>query len=166
LLALVPASCSTPPPPPKPAEPPPEAVAPPPRPVRPILHAAWSFQTGPDACVAVAKAGPASLQVAVRRAGLIRLTVSLPGGAPRRPVARFAGPAGRWLISGSNPVHREALFTLERNDASLSRILILLSGGTLNLEPPGEDFPILSLPETGAEGQQWFTCVRRIVNWT
>jgi hypothetical protein len=167
LLALSPACCTTPPPPPKPAEPVPEVLGPPvPHAARPVLHAAWSFQTEPDACTAVAKAGAAALQIAVRREGRIRLTVSVPAGAPAKPAVRFNGPAGRWLIPGSPAGPRQDVFTLARDDISLSRILMLLSGGTLNLEPPGEDLPILSLPESGAEGQQWFACVRRIVNWT
>ena len=167
LLALLPACCATPTPPPKPAEPAPEAQAPPQvHAARPVLRAAWSFQTGPDACVALARAGSAVLQIAVRREGLIRLTVSLPGDAPARPVAHFSGPAGRWLVPGTHAGGREVLFTLDRNETSLSRILMLLSGGALNLDPPSQDLPILSLPESGADGQQWFACVRGIVIWT
>lgn len=166
LLALLPACCTAPQPAPKPAEPTSAVQAPPPPHVRPVLHAAWSFQTGSDACVAVAKAGAASLQIAVRREGLIRLTLSLPGAPPPRPVARFIGPAGRWVVQGSPAGRHDVLFTLGRNNTSLSRILMMLSGGVVSLEPPGEDSPILSLPESGPEGQQWFTCVRGIVIWT
>jgi hypothetical protein len=167
MLALLPVCCAAPQPPPKPPEPAPEAQAPPPRhPPRPILRTAWSFQSTPDACIALAKAGAASLQISVRREGLIRLTISLPGDAPAKPVARFTGPAGRWLIPGIHPAPRVELFTLARDETSLSRILVLLSGGTLNLQPAGGDLPILSLPESGAEGQHWFACVRGIVTWT
>ena len=88
------------------------------------------------------------------------------GDAPITPVVHFSGPAGRWLMLGAHAGPREALFTLDRNEISLSRILILLSGGILDLEPSVEDLPILSLPESGAEGQDWFACVRRIVIWT
>jgi hypothetical protein len=65
-----------------------------------------------------------------------------------------------------NHAGRQDLFTLGRNATSLGRILTLLSGGTLSLEPPGEDLPILSLPESGVAGQRWFACVRGIVIWT
>lgn len=162
LFTLLPACCASPP---KPAEPAPEAP-PPPRPhaARPILRAAWSFQTGPDACIALAKAGSTSLQIVVRPEGLIRLGLSLPGDAPGRPVASFSGSAGRWQILGTHAGRREVLFTLGRDEFSLSRILMLLSGGLLNLEPAGEDLPILSLPESGAEGQKWFACARHSVN--
>jgi hypothetical protein len=163
LLALWPACCASPPP--KAAEQAPEAPpAPPVQAARPVLRAAWSFQTAPDACVALAKAGPASLQITVRPERLIRLTVALPGDAPDKPTARFNGPAGHWLILGMRAGRREALFTLGRDETSLSRILVLLSGGMLNLEPRGEDLPILSLPESGAQGREWFACARRSVN--
>jgi hypothetical protein len=167
-LALLPACCASPKPaPPPPPEPAPEVQAPPPPPVvRPTLHATWSFQTEPDTCVAVAKAGAASLRIAVPAEGLIRLTVTLPGDTPAKPVAHFSGPAGRWLLPGTHAGRRENLFTLHRDATSLGRILVLLSGGVLNLEPPGEDLPVLSLPESGADGQRWFACVRRIVIWT
>ena len=39
------------------------------------------FPDRPDACVALARAGRASLQIAVRREGMMRLTLSLPGDA-------------------------------------------------------------------------------------
>jgi hypothetical protein len=167
LLALLPACCAAPQPTPPPAEPAPEQQpAPPAQAARPILRAAWSFRTGSDAYAATARAGPTSLQVVVRREGLIRLTMSLSRDAPPAPVAHFSGPAGRWLVPGRQAGRRVVLFTLGRNETSLSRILMLLSGGALNREPPGEDLPILSLPEPGAEGQQWFACVRSIVTWT
>lgn len=164
LLALVPVCCTSPHPAPKPAEPAPEPPPPPRHAARPTLRAAWSFQAGPDACVALAKAGGTSLRITVHPEGLVRLTMSVPGDAPDRPVAHFNGPAGHWLLLGSHVGRSEALFTLGRDEISLSRILMLLSGGTLNLEPPDEDLPILSLPESGAEGQAWFVCARNSVN--
>lgn len=164
LLALSAACCTTPSAPPNSAEPAPEVLGPPPPPApRPVLRAAWSFQAKPDACTAIAKAGATSMQIVVRREGLIRLTVAVRGDAPAKPVVHFDGPAGRWLIAGGPAGPRLEGFYLARDETSLSRILMLLSGGTLNLEPRGEDLPILSLPESGAEGQQWFACVRRIV---
>ena len=127
LLALLPACCTSPPAPaPTPAAALPEPPPPPP-PVpaaRPVLHAAWSFQSEPDACVAVARAGAASLEIAVPRDGPIRLTLALPGSRPTRPVARFQGPAGRWLIPGTHAGRRLDLFTLARDETSLSRILV------------------------------------------
>jgi hypothetical protein len=166
LLALLPACCAAPKPVPPPPEPALELPLPPPAPpVRPVLRAEWTFQTGPDSCIALARAGSASLQIAVQREGLIRLTVSLSGETPIRPVAQFSGPAGHWLSSGTHAGRRAVVFTLNRTNTSLSQILMLLSGGALNVGPSDGDVPILSLPESGADGQQWFACVRRIVTW-
>lgn len=131
-----------------------------------MLRAAWSFRTGPDACVALAKAGSSNVQIAVRPEGLIRLSVSLPGNAPTRSVAHFSGPAGHWLMLATHTGPHEVLFLLARDETSLSRVLILLSGGMLDLGTPGDDLPILSLPESGAEGQEWFACARSSVNGT
>jgi hypothetical protein len=167
LLALLLACCTAPHPPPKPTEPaldlPPP---PPPPPARPVLRAAWSFRSGPDACIALAKAGASNLQIAVRPEGLIRLSLSLPGDSPARSVAHFSGPAGHWLMPATHTGPHEVLFLLARNETSLSRVLILLSGGMLDLETPSFDLPILSLPESGAEGQEWFACARSSVSGT
>jgi hypothetical protein len=79
----------------------------------------------------------------------------------------FSGPAGHWLIPALRaPRPREVLFLLARDETSLSRVLILLSGGLLEVEPADEDLPILSLPESGAEGQDWFACARGSVDGT
>ena len=96
--------------------------------------------------------------------GPIRLSVSLPQDAPAKPEAHFSGPAGHWLILGSHGAHHEARITLVRGDIALCRILMLLSGGALTLEPAAEDEPILSLPESGANGRDWFACARVSVN--
>jgi len=112
----------------------------------------------------LAKAAGTSLLVTIRPTGPIRLVVSLPVPPPERPSVRFSGPAGQWSIQGGGPAGRlQAVFPLPRNDAALGRILILLSGGTLAIGPSEAGLPILSLPESGAEGQQWFLCARHSV---
>jgi hypothetical protein len=146
--------------------PPPTAPAPPPPPppakaARPVVHAAWTFRTGPD-CIALATAGRVRLTVAVRRSGPVRLTVVMPAEATRRPIAQFRGPAGAWSIHGIVS-GREAVFSMRRDMDALSRVLMLLSGGMLALEPSDGDLPILDLPPSGGEGQQWFDCARNSV---
>lgn len=140
-----------------PPPPPPPPVAP------PTLRAAWSFHSGSDACIAVAKAGAASLQISVRPVGPIRLNLSLTRDIPEHPVARFNGPAGSWLMQGTRAGPRSAVFLLGRSDVSLSRVLLLLSGGRLRLESPENDLPILLLPESGTSGDDWFACARNSV---
>jgi hypothetical protein len=164
LLALLPACCAPKPPAPAPVAtlplpPPPPA----PRPARPVLHATWSFDSDAESCTAIARAGATQLQIVVRPGGPIRLSLSLPMEPPARPVARFAGPAGRWLIAGAHAGRREAIFPLDHNEGGLSRILMLLSGGTFDLQPPEDDLPILLLPGSGHDGDRWFACARHHV---
>lgn len=167
LTALALACCA---PPPQPPPAPPPAVAlplpPPPPVVAPTLHAAWSFQVTAKDCLALAQAGRSRLEIAVRPEGAIRLVLSLPQDAPARPIAYFSGPAGHWLIAGAPLAHRQALFLLPRNDTSLSRILMLLSGGTFAPGPADLALPMLSLPESGADGRHWFACARSSVSGT
>ena len=122
----------------------------------------WSFQTDPDACIASASAGRTRLLVAVRRNGPIRLSVALPAEAAGHPVAQFHGPAGQWTSAGFAG-HHEIVFNLGHDMNALSRVLMLLSGGTLNLESPERNLPILDLAQSGNEGQQWFGCARNLV---
>ena len=134
------------------------------------MRAAWSFQAAQDSCVALARAGSASLRILISADGMIRLTLTMPGQSGATPVARFNGPAGNWLMKGALLPSRQsallATFSLPRNDTSLSRILMLLSGGMLELGPADAGLPILALPESGDDGRQWFICARRSVTGT
>lgn len=155
------ASCAKPVPVPPPAPPP----APPPRAfraVQPRLHAAWEFKADSDSCVAAAAAGSTRLELAVRSNGPIRLTVSLPNGSSGRPVARFDGPAGNWSVTGWH-AGRTVVFVLGHDINALSRVLMMLSGGVLDLQSPAKNLPIVTLAPSGASGQHWFACARRNV---
>ena len=156
--ALLLASCTRPVPKP-PAEPPP----PPPKPARPSVHASWSFQTKPDACLASAGAGGTRLEVAVQRKQPIRLRVTFPTDTDGKIIANFSGPAGAWTVPGWHAGKRDVVFTLGRSMDSLSRVLMLLSGGVMNFDSPGKDLPIFNLSASGAAGQRWFTCARHVV---
>lgn len=162
LLAM--AGCAHPPAPPPVATLPEPPPPPPLRPPRPVLRAAWSFQATPDACVAQARAGATSLSVTIRESGPIRLTLVLPYNAPVHALARFSGPAGTWDARAGATFRHATSFFLPRRNAALGRILVLLSGGQFILDQPHA--PILSLPESGAPGRQWFACARRSVNGT
>ncbi len=145
--------------------PPPEPPPPPPRAVRPMVHAGWSFQTSSDACIAVAASGRTKVEVTVRRKTPIRLSVALATAtaATGNPVAHFHGPAGTWAIRGGHAGDRELMFVMGHDEASLSRVLMLLSGGVLDLQSPDKDLPVITLMESGADGQRWFRCARGIV---
>ncbi len=159
LGTLLLASCASKPVPKPPVEPPP----PPPKASRPTLHASWSFETKPDACLATAAAGSSRLVVAVRRKQPIRLRVTFPTNAEGKINAHFNGPAGAWTVPGWHAGKREVVFTLGRGMDSLSRVLMLLSGGVMDIDSPKKDLPIFNLSASGAEGQQWFACARKIV---
>lgn len=161
-LALALAQCA-------PAAPPPPAAAlpeppppPPVRQVRPVLRADWTFQASPDACIATARAGSASLTVAVRATGPVRLTLVLPQDLPDHALARFHGPAGSWEIRAAAASRHAAIFLLPRTETTLGRILVLLGGG--QLVPEQLMLPILALPESGGGGRRWFACARSSVN--
>ncbi|HTW70883.1 MAG TPA: hypothetical protein VME47_13415 [Acetobacteraceae bacterium] len=153
----------------KPATPPPQPAAmalplPPPPPVtRPVLRAVWNFDTAHESCIMAARTRRASLLLNLRPEGPIRLIVSLPAPSPPDPAAHFTGPAGQWTIGGTALARDQAAFPLPRNETTLGRILMILSGGTLDLRPDAAGLPILSLPESGAAGREWFACARRSV---
>jgi hypothetical protein len=155
------------------AEPPPveeKVEAPPPvvAPVVPraprVLATTWSFDTTNDECSAVAASGRTSLQVAVRRNAPIRMTVSLPGPLPpekRVPLAlRFNGPAGRWQVNARPMGSRQFAAALGSDDIALSRVLVLLSGGVLEVGDQTHAIPSLGLPPSEVQGRVWFDCAR------
>lgn len=136
---------------------------PPPLAARPSFHAAWSFKTEPGACLAFAAAGHTRLELAVRGAAPIQLGVTLPSAGSGLPVAHFRGPVGTWAVQGWHAGHHRIVFTLGRGTNALSRVLMLLSGGVLDLQSPDRRLPIVTLAASGAEGQRWFACVRHNV---
>lgn len=162
LVILAVASCA----PSKPPSPAASIPAPPPPPparvVRPQLHASWSFQTTQDACVAMARAGTARFTITVHSTGPVRLTLTLPTEPPERAIGRFSGTAGSWEIGPAAVYRHAAIFALPRTETTLSRVLVLLSGGQLALER--SDAAILDLPESGPAGRHWFRCARQSVN--
>jgi hypothetical protein len=166
VLALLLVGCTTQPPveEAKP-EPEPPAVAPPvQRAPRQMIRTTWNFDAEGDECVAVAASGRTSLQVTVRRDAPIRVVVSLaaplPGG--RRPVAmRFNGPAGQWQVNAQQAASRQLVAVLGVSEVALSRVLVLLSGGVLELGEQSQALPSLVLAPSDAQGQTWFDCARR-----
>jgi hypothetical protein len=162
LIALALTACATTqpaaPPPPTPTLPLPS----PPRPApRAVAHATWTFEQQPDECRATARAGHLMLSVVARDAQPIQLILSP---VPPRPHGhmelRFTGPAGNWVLSASKTRNRSAIASFGSGDTGLSRLLLMLSGGTLTAGPGGSGVPRLSLPPSGAEGGRWFDCVR------
>jgi hypothetical protein len=162
LMALALTACATQqsaaPPPPSPTRAPPPR--PPPAP-RAVAHATWTFERQPDECRATAHAGHLTLSVVAHDARPIVLTLSP---VPPRPHGHlelhFTGPAGNWELTAAKTRYRSAVASFGSGDIGLSRLLLMLSGGTVTAGPAGSGVPLLSLPPSGAEGGRWFDCVR------
>jgi hypothetical protein len=149
------------------APPVPSVVPPAPPPPRQVIRTNWTFASGNDECVAVAAGGGTSLRVTVRRDAPIDLTVTLSPPVEHRLAAhaatplRFAGSAGHWQVSAQQTASHQLAVTLGSGDMALSRVLVLLSGGVLDVQNPDQVILSLTIVPSDAAGQLWFDCARR-----
>lgn len=137
----------------------PAVVRRPPSPPRPTPQISWAFQQGEDDCIATAAGDGAAALLTVSRAGPIRLNVSvrsLPSKNRANVPLRFAGGAGNWQLTARPTAAREFAADLGSGDMALSRVLSLLSGGTLEVGSQR-----VAIVPAGSQGQQWFDCARR-----
>ncbi len=106
------------------------------RPSRPVIRTTWTFRSGEDESVAVAAAPGRSLGGDPPPRCADSLTVSLGAGhdasTPSVPL-RFAGVAGSWRITARPLGARQFGVAFAMDDAALSRVLMLLSGGRLEV---------------------------------
>ncbi len=132
-------------------------------PTPPQIHTTWTFRSSDEECVAVAAAAGTSVLISIRRDAPIRLVVSLESqpvhGSVTVPL-RFTGPAGLWQVSARRTAARRFAVTLGSDDKALSRILVLLSGGMLELGQPAQPIVSLVISPSDAQGQSWFDCAR------
>jgi hypothetical protein len=128
----------------------------------PVLHAEWSFSSGGDECLATASAGATALRISVQRESAIRLTVSLARQYEHEAIVplRFAGPAGNWQVTARASGTSLLGVTLGSDNTALSHILVLLSGGTLNVGLPPHQVVSLVIKPSDTSGQNWFDCAR------
>jgi len=144
----------------------PPVIAPAQPPPRLTVRTSWTFTAGNDECVAVAAGGGTSLRVSIRRAASINLVLSAPTQTGQRfaehgPVpVRFAGSAGRWQVSAQQLANHQLNVTLGTGDIALSRVLVLLSGGVLDVLNPEQVTLSLTIAPSDAAGQYWFDCAR------
>jgi hypothetical protein len=142
-------------------------VPPPPPPRRlasPTIHTSWTFRTGGDDCAAEASAQGVSLQIAVQRDVPMRLSLVLQPVSLRSGAAvplRFNGTAGSWRVVG-RATGPHALTASLGSDAApaLSHILVLLSGGLLEVGEGGASLANLDISPSDRNGQVWFDCAR------
>jgi hypothetical protein len=127
------------------------------------VHTVWTFRSGDEDCVAVAAAENVSLVVTVNRNASINLAVSVPGqltqGSRSVPL-RFTGPSGTWQVAASRTAAHQISVGLSANDIALSRILVLLNGGVLDVGTPPQPIVSLAISPSEAQGQTWFDCAR------
>ena len=127
------------------------------------LRTTWTFRAGEEECVATAAGAGASAVVSAQRDSPIRLLVSLPATpvppAPANTAVRFAGPAGSWQAT-ARAAGRQFTVALGSDETALSRILVLLSGGVLDLGDQGKPVASLTVSPSDTEGQKWFDCAR------
>jgi hypothetical protein len=102
------------------------------------------------------------MRVTVRRASQIRLDVSLAPEYTHDPVVslRFAGPAGNWQVTAREAGGNSLAATLGADSSALSRVVVLLSGGSLNVGVPPHAVVTLALRPSDVGGQNWFDCAR------
>jgi hypothetical protein len=127
-----------------------------------VVRTSWTFGASDEACTAVAAAAGASLLVAVHRDAPIRLVVSLASpalGSVSVPL-RFTGAAGAWQIVARQTAARQIAVALGSDETALSRVLVLLSGGVLEVGVPAQPIVSLAISPSDAQGQSWFDCAR------
>ena len=131
-----------------------------PAPVRP-QRAAWTFESGSEQCIASADAGAASVRVTVRRHAAVELLVSLAQVVPASAVPlHFSGPAGDWQVQARRSTSRALGVTLGTDNTALSRVLVLLGGGTFDVGPRERPIASFVIAPSDARGQAWFDCAR------
>ncbi len=155
-----------PPPPPTPLLPLPPIRPPPPAEVR--EPAIWHFGSSTGACTAAAIGRTARLQITLR-AGHVALFVlyaarGMERQGPTAPGALgFRGAAGGWTAPAQIGPGSLAVAALQLNDQTVSRVALLLDGGTLAPVGAGEVLPVMLLPSAGAAGRRWFGCARGLL---
>jgi hypothetical protein len=136
------------------------AVMRPPSPVPPRANLEWTFESGSDECVATARAAANSLGVTVRRGIPIRLVISLGRPIPAKVAIRFAGSAGGWQALALQAGKQQLAVDLGPDETALSRLLVLLSGGTMDVGGRDQAIISLTIPPSDGKGQLWFDCAR------
>lgn len=131
-----------------------------------MVRTNWTFTAGNDECVAVAAGGGTALRVTIRHAAPINLSLSLPAQSEQRLAGhvaiplRFTGAAGRWQVSAQQIANHQLNVMLGSGDIALSRVLVLLSGGVLDVQNPEQVILSLTIAPSDAAGQVWFDCAR------
>lgn len=127
-----------------------------PRPViKQSMTAVWAFD-GNGTCRATATSSGPTLELTADRTTAVIALRYQAADAPRGAVPlRLSGPAGSWSLA-ARAVGRVVRVSRAVDEDAASRVLVLLSGGTLMAGRAGG----LQLPNSGEAGRAWFECVR------
>ena len=128
---------------------------------RVVVRANWTFSSGDEECTALAAAGGNSLAVTVRRDAPIRVAITLaaPAQVPVAAQLHFTGQASNWQAMAKRSSLRQVAVSLGADEDALSRILVLLGGGTLEVGPSPQPITF-NIGPSDAQGQDWFDCAR------
>jgi len=88
--------------------------------------------------------------------------LAMGSGGAAIPVA-YSGSSGSWMLSGHMAGRHQVIVAEPMTEVQASRILFLLDGGTIRLGRAGDDTLTLHVPDAGAAGQAWFSCVRKVL---
>jgi hypothetical protein len=145
-----------PPPPAPPQTPPPLPAAPAP------VTSNWSFDR--SACTAKASGPGLSFEVTASSTEL-SLVVHTARRVSLRPTAdvpiAFTGRSGNWTLAGRLAAPRRIATVSPTSEDAVSRVLVLLSGGTIRIGTGRAGLPILRVPDAGQPGRSWFECVKQ-----
>jgi hypothetical protein len=146
-------------------EPPPSAAPqpPPPAPVAPALVASnWSFDR--SACSAKASGPGLSLDVTTSSTEL-SLVIRTSRRVSLRPATEvpfaFTGRSGNWTLAGRLTGPRQIAAVSPMSEDAVSRVLVMLSGGTIRISNRRAGLPTLRVPDAGQPGRSWFECVKQ-----
>lgn len=131
-------------------------------PVRPV-EGTWSFSFANGVCTASVSHPSAGVTISAGPTSVLRVVARLapmPGRGAASSVA-FSGPGGAWTsrlrrqggtASSSSPL----------NAAAEGRLRALLAGGTLRLTTGNTPLAVLTVPDSGVAGRDWFGCVSQL----
>ena len=152
---------------------PPDALLPlppghPPPPTQAREPARWRFDSAAGRCTAAAIGRTTRLQITLRAGHAALFVLYAPLGmkrdGPTAPGALgFHGAAGDWTATARIGPGSLAVAALRLDDQAVSRVALLLDGGTLAPIGAGAALPALLLPPAGAAGRHWYGCARGLL---
>jgi len=140
------------------------APSPPPAATPSEVVGAWSFRIAGDRCIARVAHEDMTLAVTAGPSGKASFSVTAPGRslpAGRTVRLNFKGDGGSWQLPGRTDAQRAAAASMTLDGTGEGRIRDLLGGGTVSVSGSGVSAPVLTVPDAGVSGRDWYACVGR-----